>query len=242
MVSLLRFSNKSWSTFSGRGSNANLVFRAFTWYFSLLDGFLVPLGFPPVLDGTSVVRRWEEGGISKHWATWYLSVGQESLQTTGTKSTFWTRHMWPYPLCQAPWPPSLSLGKGSLLLSREWESLPWPLVSGVPDQFSLARATRLTWCYRQDSHLILGKEWAHLNHLLLLGRSYKKPHHYSFSPLLGSLTSPPSSFHFSEFSFGCLLLLPELIVILSGEEQGELKLMIHAEHIVQCIVHRGKVQ
>lgn len=109
--------------------------------------------------------------------------------------------------------------------SGAWLYFPWPLiVRGVPDQVPLARATKLTRYCWQDSHSFSRKKWTYLchtlllgwvegqdwSHLLLLGRGRRKPCHYVGPPLQRSLTSPPSSFHFSEFSFGCLSLFPHI--------------------------------
>ena len=128
------------------------------------------------------------------------------------------------------------------------------LSGGVPDQVPLARATRLIWYCWQDNSVsgkneptcitlgcsVESQDWSHL---LLLG--CRKPCHYVVPPIWRSLTSPPCSFHVSEFSFGCLTLFPhiqlfpEFIVVVNREK---LNPMTHAQHIIHCIAHMGKVQ
>lgn len=147
---MVNWAYRPWSTLSGCGSNDNLTFRAptivfqsawffFSWYHK--GSFLVP----------QLGRKWNWGGeASLGWASWHLQVGKGTLLATGTKSTSCARH------CGQATRPSqcVSLGKVSLMTSREWECFPWPIiVSGVPGQFPLPEPPDLLG--------VGGREWAY---------------------------------------------------------------------------------
>lgn len=149
------------------------------------------------------------------------------------------------------WQSRLTMPFSEYIPAVQWcmTVFPWPLiVSGVPDEFSLAGATRLTWYCQQDTHSISGKKWACLHHILIGWESGPgSPFAVRWMLFLhywGPWTTPPSLLF---PSFRILLWLPhalflEFLAVLNTEKQGELKLIIHAEYIKQCIVYVGKVQ